>query len=323
MESVQAIKNKWPSKPKCSHGILKKHCLNPICGGGTAKCKHGRVKGYCKDPQCQSNQYLCKSHGIDKRYCRDKMCNGGSRSCVHKVDKAFCSNVECGGGSRLCKHSKDKRYCFMCAGKNICVKCKLNGVRTIGAECKTCTPSTNTRGRYKEERICAKLETWAEEGHISRYTTWGKRILHAETVQCGRVFPDFTFEFDDKVIILEVDEHQHSRGNYNRRCEMIRLQNIVNSYGALPVHFIRYNPDFFKVSGKNTKVSSETRQQILLRSLQRAMSNQSYNDHITLEHICYDCITCCHSDCPLYHIQSFKTMIEFAKFIDSSLPLGV
>jgi hypothetical protein len=201
------------------------------------------------------------------------------------------------------------------------MKCKINGVRKIGMDCKTCTPSTNTRGRYKEARICAKLELWAEMGHIPKYTSWGKLIPHVEKVSCGRVFPDFTFEFKDKVIILEVEEYQHSRGNYNARCEMVRLQDIVNSYGLIPVHIIRYNPDFFRVSGKTAKVSSDTKQEILLKCLQSAISNNDFENHITLEYICYDCKVCSQlSACQLHHMMSFKTMHEFAEFINFTVP---
>jgi hypothetical protein len=322
MKSVKPLK--WPSKPKCKHNILKKNCLDPVCGGGTAKCKlHGTSKGYCKDSLCNASQQLCKLHKIDKRYCRNKLCGGGSRSCKHKVDKSFCGVSECSGGNRLCIHSIDKRYCFLCGGKNVCTKCKINGVRKIGAECKTCTPSVNTRGRYKEARVCAKLESWAEEGHIPKYTTWGKMIPHTGKVACGRVFPDFTFEFPSKVIILEVDEHQHLSGNYNPRCEMVRLQDIVNSYGALPVHIIRYNTDFLKINGKRTYVSSEQRQQVLLKCLQKAISKQNWDHLITLEYVCYDCMICKNpqSSCQLHHSLEFNTMIEFAEFINEKTPI--
>ena len=250
------------------------------------------------------------------------MCDGGSRSCPHKVDKGFCSNTGCGGGQRLCKHLRDKRYCHSCGGKNICIKCKINGVRKIGMDCKTCTPSTNNRGRYKEARLCVKLELWAAEGHIPKYTTWGKLIPHTQKVLCGRVFPDFSYEFHNFVLILEVDEFQHKNSGYSKRCELVRMQDIVNSYGNMPLCFVRYNPDRCKIAGKSVYPTAEEKHKILLNFMKDAMSRKIWSNHITLNYICYDCSECASIDsCPLIHTKTFATMLDFAQYIEKTSPL--
>lgn len=304
-------------KLRCKHNKNKYCCTDPECGGGTRKCKaHGISKGFCKDPCCNSGHFLCALHKIDRRYCKDPRCQGGQRTCQHKVDKAFCSIPECGGGQRLCIHKLDKRYCFLCEGSMICTKCKLNSVRRKGIQCKTCNPSIESRGRYKEARIGAKLRKWADEGLIPHFSTWNKMIPGSSVKICGKVMPDFSFELHDKAIVLEVDEFQHQRGDYNLRCELVRLQDIVNSYGMMPVHIIRYNPDFFKISGRRIYVAGEQRQRILLQRLQDALIEKDCGVHITIEYIFYDCTACAdESLCPTHHTMQFATMSDFAAYI--------
>jgi hypothetical protein len=62
-----------------------------------------------------------------------------------------------------------------------------------------------------------------------------------ENGACGRERPDRVFDFGDKIVILECDEHQHK--DRQRTCEQTRMMNIAQSYGGIPVYFIRWNPD--------------------------------------------------------------------------------
>jgi len=68
--------------------------------------------------------------------------------------------------------------------------------------------------------------------------------------ECGKERPDRVFELDDKVIILECDEHQHKDRQCD--CEQTRMINISQSFGGLPVYFIRWNPDDY-IPGKNCR----------------------------------------------------------------------
>jgi hypothetical protein len=60
---------------------------------------------------------------------------------------------------------------------------------------------------------------------------------------CGRERPDRVFEFDDKVVILECDEHQHKDRPCS--CEQTRMVNIGQTFGGTPVYFLRWNPDTY------------------------------------------------------------------------------
>lgn len=286
------------------------------------KCKHGISKKCCKDPSCDGGTALCKAHKICKTICRDPMCKGGGKCCPHKVDRRFCRVPECGGGQAFCVHGIDKRRCYQCGGSFICISCKMTGVRKKGSECNTCNPSTKTRGRYKEMRIASLLQKWSDLQLIPKFTTWNKTIPMVNKAVCGSVFPDFTFEFHNKVIILEVDEFQHRRTGYKPRCDLVRMQDIVNSYGMLPVCIIRYNPDRCKIAGKRIYPHGMEKHEVLLNSLKNAISNDIWNDHITLNYICYDCSECVSIDsCPLIHTKTFTTMLDFAHYIEKTAPL--
>jgi hypothetical protein len=63
---------------------------------------------------------------------------------------------------------------------------------------------------------------------------------------CGRERPDRVFDFDDKIVILECDEHQHT--DRDPSCEHARMVNISQSYGGMPVLFLRWNPDHYASS---------------------------------------------------------------------------
>ncbi len=58
---------------------------------------------------------------------------------------------------------------------------------------------------------------------------------------CGKERPDRVFDFEDKIVVLECDEHQHR--DRLLECENVRMINISQSFGGIPVYFIRWNPD--------------------------------------------------------------------------------
>ena len=71
---------------------------------------------------------------------------------------------------------------------------------------------------------------------------------------CGRERPDRVYDFGDKIVILECDENQHR--DRQCICEQIRMVNIGQSFGGLPVYFIRWNSDDY-VPENNRKLPEE------------------------------------------------------------------
>ena len=88
------------------------------------------------------------------------------------------------------------------------------------------------------------------------------------------------------VIIMEVDENQHK--SYTRRCELIRIMEISLGYGGAPVHWIRYNPDEFKVDGITLETGRQERVEVLRSHLLSALASPDFEHFITIEYLFYD-----------------------------------
>jgi hypothetical protein len=66
---------------------------------------------------------------------------------------------------------------------------------------------------------------------------------------CSRRRPDLFLDILYQIIIIEVDENQHT--DYNCSCENKRLMELSQDLGHRPIVFIRFNPDDYKKDGKN------------------------------------------------------------------------
>jgi len=138
----------------------------------------------------------------------------------------------------------------------------------------------------REKKMENTLKEWATQGHIPLYTLWNKQIPTADPAACGKYRPDFSFVTDTSAIVLEYDEHQHECED--PRCELVRMENIYLSYRGLPVTFIRYNPDAFKVGCMTLVTKRETREAALLDVLKEALANPDSSNSIVVHYICYD-----------------------------------
>jgi len=67
---------------------------------------------------------------------------------------------------------------------------------------------------------------------------------------------------DDKIIIVECNEHQHR--DHECSCEQTRMINIGQGYGGLPVYFIRWNPDHYSPMNKMNEIEPLTKRYKLL-----------------------------------------------------------
>jgi hypothetical protein len=115
-----------------------------------------------------------------------------------------------------------------------CISCGLPYILKSESKCENCNPETFKRVRLaKQNDLMNYLDYKGLMG-----TSTDKMINRGE---CGRERPDRTFEMSAFTLILECDENQHN--DRNCLCEQTRMINITQSYGGLPVYFIRWNPD--------------------------------------------------------------------------------
>jgi hypothetical protein len=66
---------------------------------------------------------------------------------------------------------------------------------------------------------------------------------------CSKRRPDLLLDLGDQVIIVEVDENQHT--DYDCSCENKRTMELSQDVGHRPIVFIRFNPDDYKQDGEN------------------------------------------------------------------------
>ena len=82
---------------------------------------------------------------------------------------------------------------------------------------------------------------------------------------------DFVIQNKGCIIFLEVDENCHRFG-YDAACDMKRMTYIMQGLtlggNSLPVVFLRYNPDGYKVDGKTRRTKKKTREHELIRWLE-------------------------------------------------------
>ena len=115
-----------------------------------------------------------------------------------------------------------------------CSSCGLLYVLDKENKCENCNPEAFATARLaKQNALMAALDARGLTG-TSTDTTVDNGI-------CGKERPDRVYDFGDKIVILECDEHQHQ--DRQCLCEQTRMVNIGQSFGGIPVYFIRWNPD--------------------------------------------------------------------------------
>jgi hypothetical protein len=146
-----------------------------------------------------------------------------------------------------------------------CVSCNLIMVLDKDDKCEFCVPHTFETNRLaKQNALMAYLDFYGLTGESTDTIV--------DNGVCGRERPDRWFDFGDKIVVLECDEHQHKDRQCS--CEQTRMVNISQAYGGLPVYFIRWNPDPYAPSVDTKKQEAiEKRHKIVcsyIRDIERS-----------------------------------------------------
>jgi hypothetical protein len=199
----------------------------------------------------------------------------------------------------------------------LCVGCLITTVHKKGYMCRTCRPVAHRQARTREARMAAKLDEWARQALIPRYTLWNRQNPLADPAQCGKYRVDFTFEMPTGVVLLEYDEQMHA--DRVLRCELVRQAEVSLGFGGLPTHWIRFNPDAFKIDGTTRVTKMTERLAELLKQLQDAMARADYEHPITVTYLCYNKIALDHdgNGNDLVQTHKFKTMVDYNTLVES------
>jgi hypothetical protein len=124
---------------------------------------------------------------------------------------------------------------------SICSSCHFPAIIDRNGHCYFCVPE-----RQRVVRLAQQKKT---SDYLSRYFAIESIDIVIDS-KCGLERPDIVINSISGFfkIDVEVDEHQHKRGNYQELCECVRMKNIAEIF-RIPVLYIRFNPDEYKTLG--------------------------------------------------------------------------
>ena len=237
--------------------LVKKICEVPGCDKG-AKC--GLL--FSKARHCVShrgnNEYMNRYPICDEENCRNRPCFTNDGTSYPQ---------RCEGHMLLDDINVLEKPCSNCGlefyipeNRELCNDCFDFVVRRIH--------------KAKENRVKLTLEA-----NNVPFSNYDKRIVGG----CSEYRPDFVIDMGSHAIIVEVDENQHR--SYACQCEQIRMIQIFNDYGGVPVFFIRFNPDsYINVDGCK-QYSYNGREATLLELIQKLQ--QMNIDNVTHSLVAY------------------------------------
>jgi hypothetical protein len=267
--------------------VLNKQCKNNDCN----KRANFDIKG--------GNGKFCFVHKtsdmVDVRHRKCVEC--GQRDCYGKPGKptSHCSIHRKAGMIRnsnsKCKSPKCKESAIY--GKNLiptycethknaddinfvereCVSCNLIMILDDNNKCEYCNPES-----FKTIRLIKQnaLMDYLDANNLKGDST--DKIVNGGS--CGLERPDRVFDFGDKIVILECDEYQHK--NRQCVCEQSRMVNLGQSYGGIPVYFIRWNPDDYKQPNSDKKPDTVLQRHKLVKEFIKDIKQNKLNLPIAL-----------------------------------------
>jgi len=258
----------------------------PVIDLSRPRCPCGFRAYYGVCGQQASRCFTCKKDGmirLPRQKCLLKECK--SLAIYGKLHRTHCE---------LHKENNERNLI-----ERECISCKLYNVLDDHGLCEYCDPA---KFKHFTERKEIRVKHVLDANHYANY----KHNKIPNGVECGQERPDYEFELDTHVIILEVDEGQHNA--YSCLCEQIRMINLSQTYGGKPVFWIRYNPDPFKSKdgAKNVTLSDHKRETHLIEWLAWAHKNPP-KEPIEVIYLFYD--GCSERSAP----EEIQTMLTWHK----------
>ena len=239
--------------PKCACGSRPNFNFEGLKPKFCAKCK--------TDDMIDLNHNMCfcgkaqasfNFEGLIPKYCISCKLNGmisRNKLCYCKTSQPLY-NFE----------GLNAKHCFQCK--------KDNMIDVVHKMCKTHLCSTRPQEKFEGFCLRCFIYNFPDKPIAKNYKT--KEFAVVEFVQL--LFPNFTWFADKKIqdgcsskrpdllldlgyqiIIVEVDENQHSK--YDCSCENKRLMELSQDLGHRPIIFIRFNPDDY-ININNERIRS-------------------------------------------------------------------
>lgn len=190
------------------------------------------ISKLCTYPQCFKHALFGKP-GSPTTHCgkhrQPGMIKRPNGKCIH------CTSPAIYGSNYIAKHCEvHKEDTEQNLVERNCKSCNLVMILDNDNYCEYCNPITFKTARLAKQNA---LMDFLDSNGLPGSST--DTIIDGGV--CGKERPDRVFDFGDKILILECDEHQHR--DRLLECENTRMINVSQSFGGLPVYFIRFNPD--------------------------------------------------------------------------------
>lgn len=196
--------------------IKHKTCQHPDCETRTRYGKPGRSPTHCAQHR-ETGMIQRPNSFCIQQSCREKAIYGPNMIPVH------------------CESHKEPDDLNLV--ENNCKSCGFLYVLDDNGHCESCDPTKFQRARLAKQN--ALMTFLDRNGYPGEQTD---KVIDNGT--CGKERPDRIIDLTDKIIVIECDEHQHK--DRACECEQTRMINIGQSYGGIPIYFIRWNPDNYK-----------------------------------------------------------------------------
>jgi EsV-1-7 cysteine-rich motif len=286
-EGMVDVKNKRCEHPEC----VKQPAYNVPGAAKGIFCKDHATEGMvdvihkrCQHPDCEVRPSYNVPGASTGVFCKDHSTEG-MVDVIHKR----CQHPDCDIRPNF-NVPGEKRGLFCVVHKTpdmdyvnlkICSSCELEHLRLVKGLCVSCNPEAKKRALRKEQIVEMFLRKAFQELCFIRDKSSGD----IKTCTGKYLRPDFVLILEDRVIVVECDEHQH--WTYAEECEISRMVNLTMVYGGLPVFFIRYNPDSFKVEGVPQEISKAKRHALLKETITKCLDTTP-TELLSVQYMFYD-----------------------------------
>ena len=146
-----------------------------------------------------------------------------------------------------------------------CSAHKLQGmIDVVNRTCKTYLCSTQVTKKYDGYCLFCYMNLFPDKPVSRNYKTKEQAVVEFVKTKfpemswvadkiiqnaCSKRRPDLLLDLGYQVIIVEVDENQHT--DYDCSCENKRIMELSQDVGHRPIVFIRFNPDEYEKDGTN------------------------------------------------------------------------
>jgi hypothetical protein len=257
-------------------------------GEERTRCKKHKVEGMVnvKKKTCASDGCSLAANfafpGRVGTWCATHKTEGMKNVTSKKCDHEGCAHQAAyglpGTTPTRCGMHMQSGFVNMCL--NPCASCGLKYQMPKNSLCPYCEPESKLRSETREAVVAEFVDGTFPNAPYRRNQRLPGRFCVDDHHR-----PDFLFDMGTHLVVLEVDQNQHK--SYAEECELVRMHAIVETSG-MPVRFIRYNPDGFKMEGRQMEVAREERHVVLERELKRAFEDTDESNRMSVKNLFYD-----------------------------------